>query len=115
MKLQQENLLDQMTREHSHEIENNRLEAQRLRETEKQEQEGIVNKRRDAEEDAWNAIDHMTDKNKDVLAESIEKGLINKAELTKFMSDLAARNKERSTKATELQEKKNQLEITMIE
>ena len=57
----------------------------------------------------------MTDKNKDILAESIEKGLTNKAELTKFMRDLASHNLERSNKAKDLQEKKNQLENKMIE
>lgn len=54
-----------------------------LREKERREQESIIEKRRDAEENAWNQIDIMTDKNKDVLAESIERGLENKAELTK--------------------------------
>jgi len=32
----------------------------------------------------------MTDKNKDVLAQNIEKGLENKAELTKQMKELTA-------------------------
>ncbi len=47
-------------------------------------------KRRDAEEDAWNEIDSMTDKNKDTLALNIEKGMENKAELTKHMRELMA-------------------------
>ena len=64
-------------------------------------------KRRDAEEDAWNEIDSMTDKNKDTLALNIEKGMENKAELTKHMRELMAQNMERSNKAKDLQEKKN--------
>jgi len=57
----------------------------------------------------------MTDKNKETLAANIEKGLVNKAELTKQMRDLTAQNLERSNKAKDLQEKKNQLENKMVE
>ncbi len=41
-----------------------------------------------------------------MLAEHIDKGLKNKAELTKFMRKLTALNLERSNKAKDLQEKK---------
>jgi len=44
----------------------------------------------------------MTDKNKDILAENIEKGMENKAELTKYMRELMSRNMERSNKAKDL-------------
>ena len=49
----------------------------------------------------------MTDKNKGILAISIEKGMENKAELTKQMRELNAQNMEKSNKAKDLQEKKN--------
>ena len=82
----------------------------KLRDEERREQESIIEKRRDAEDNAWNEIDVMTDKNKDVLAENIERGLENKAELTKQMRELTALNLERNNKAKSLQEKKNQLQ-----
>ena len=75
----------------------------------------MISRRRDAEEENWNAIDVIQDGNKYVLAEHIDKGLKNKAELTKFMRKLAALNLERSNKAKDLQEKKNQLENKMVE
>ena len=49
----------------------------------------------------------MTDKNKDALAISIEKGMENKAELTRYMRELKALNNERNAKVKDLQEKKN--------
>ena len=73
----------------------------------KVESEAQISRRRDAEEDNWNKIDVIQDGNKYVLAEHIDKGLKNKAELTKFMRKLAALNLERSNKAKDLQEKKN--------
>jgi hypothetical protein len=61
-----------------------------------------VAKRREAEENAWNEIDAMTDKNKDILALNIEKGMENKAELTKYMRELMSMNMERSNHAKRL-------------
>ena len=46
-----------------------RAEVARLHDEEKREQEQIIERRRDAEEHAWTEIDHMTDKNKDILAD----------------------------------------------
>ena len=60
-----------------------------------------------AENDAWKNYNDINDKNRDTLAEHIEKGLENKAELTKQMRELTAQNLERSNKAKDLQEKKN--------
>ena len=91
-----------------------RAEVARLHDEEKREQEQIIERRRDAEENAWTEIDHMTDKNKDVLAENIEKGLKNKAELTDQMRQLTNENLKKSNKTKELQEKKNQLEGQMV-
>ena len=91
-----------------------RAEVARLHDEEKREQEQIIERRRDAEENAWTEIDHMTDKNKDVLAENIEKGLKNKAELTDQMRLLTNENLKKSNKTKELQEKKNQLEGQMV-
>lgn len=71
--------------------------------------------RRDAEEDAWNKIDSMTDKNKYTLAQNIENGMQNKAELMKYMRELQSQNMERSNKSKDLQEKKNQLENKLVE
>ena len=83
LKIEQEKLLDDMAIDHDNQLQEAKEEVTRLREVERREQEGIIEKRRDAEENAWNEIDMMTDKNKDVLADNIERGLENKAELTK--------------------------------
>lgn len=82
---------------------------------ERGEKDGIVALRRDAEEDAWNKIDSMTDKNKYTLAQNIENGMQNKAELMKYMRELQSQNMERSNKSKDLQEKKNQLENKLVE
>ena len=91
-----------------------RADVARLHDEEKREQEQIIERRRDAEENAWTEIDQMTDKNKDILAENIEKGLKNKAELTDQMRLLTNENLKKSNKTKELQEKKNQLEGQMV-
>ena len=83
-------MLDDMAIDHDNQLQDAKEEVTRLREVERRENEGIIGKRRDAEENAWNEIDVMTDKNKDVLAENIERGLENKAELTKQMRELTA-------------------------
>jgi len=100
--MEQEKLLDGMSVEHNKEIADAKNEVTRLMEDDRKENEQIIDKRREAEEDAWKEIDNMTDKNKDVLALNIERGLENKAELTKQMRDLTAQNLERSNKAKEL-------------
>ncbi len=46
--------------------------------------------RAETEQSAWNDYINVNDKNSNVLAENIEKGLENKAELTKFMRELTA-------------------------
>lgn len=115
LKMEQEKLLDVMSIDHTSDLTGAKDEVTRLRDVESKEKMSIIDKRSKAEENAWNEIDHMTDKNKDVLAENIEKGLENKAELTKQMRELTAQNLERSNKAKDLQEKKNQLDNKMIE
>ena len=110
LKVEQEKLLDDMSIDHENALQEAKEQVTKLRDEERREQESIIEKRRDAEDNAWNEIDVMTDKNKDVLAENIEKGLENKAELTKQMRELTALNLERTNKAKSLQEKKNQLQ-----
>ena len=75
--------MDVMSIDHTSDLTGAKDEVTRLRDVESKEKMSIIDKRSKAEENAWNEIDHMTDKNKDVLAENIEKGLENKAELTK--------------------------------
>ena len=99
-----------MVMSHNEALERAREEVLALHADERAEQDDIIAKRKEAEENAWNEIDGMTDKNKDILAENIEKGMENKAELTKYMRELMSQNMERSNKAKDLQEKKNQLE-----
>lgn len=115
IKIAHEKMLEDMKLDHDAQLQKAKEDVTKLRDVENKEQQDIQEKRRLAEEKAWNEIDHMTDKNKDVLAENIEKGLENKAELTKQMRELTAQNLLRSNKAKELQEKKNQLESKMIE
>lgn len=115
LKMEQEKLLEEMSVVHENALQEAREQVTKLKEEQTREQQSIVQKRRDAEENAWNEIDIMTDKNKDILAENIEKGLENKAELTKQMRELNALNLERNNKAKSLQEKKNQLQQKMID
>ena len=43
-----------------------------------------------AENDAWVNYNEINDKNRDILAQNIKKGLESKAELTKYMRELTA-------------------------
>jgi len=78
-----------------------------LEEEDKEELATMQNLREEAEAQAWKDYNDINDKNRDVLAVNIEKGLENKAEFTKFTRELTAQNLERSNKAKDLQEKKN--------
>ena len=104
-----------MTIEHNEQLLIAREKVSTLREQDKEEHNKIIGERKDAETQAWKDYNDINDKNRDDLAEKIEKGLENKAELTKLMRELTAQNLERSNKAKDLQEKKNQLENKMIE
>lgn len=92
LKMEQEKLLDVMSTDHSLDLTQAKDEHTHLKDVQNKETLSIRERRRDAEEHAWNEIDVMTDKNKDVLAQNIEKGLENKAELTKQMKELTAQN-----------------------
>ena len=104
-----------MTIEHNEQLLIAREKVSTLREQDKEEHNKIIGERKDAETQAWKDYNDINDKNRDDLAEKIEKGLENKAELTKLMRELTAQNLDRSNKAKDLQEKKNQLENKMIE
>ena len=102
LKLEQDELLDRMAAQHEEQLLEATQTRSRLLIERTQEEQSIIEKRKDAEENAWLEIDILTDKNKDQLAEHIERGLENKAELTKFMQELNAQNQERNNKAKEL-------------
>ena len=83
VKMEQEDLLDRLTLEHNEALQKAKVELARLDAEKTRENSGIIDKRRDAEAAAWDDIDIMTEKNKNILENNIEKGLENKAELTK--------------------------------
>lgn len=90
LELDQKLLLDQMTAEHATELQEARELVSNLRNQEKEEQSKIIIQREEAENQAWKDYNSINDNNRNILTENIKKGLLNKAELTKFMTDLKA-------------------------
>lgn len=74
----------------NHEYEKISLEAelQKLQDEQKQMNQEIPKQREKAEENAWQDIDNMEDKNKALLLSEIERGVEKAAELTKEKTKL---------------------------
>lgn len=90
LSLEQCNLLEKMSQEHNEELYQARQKVTHLEEEDKAEDATMKNLREEAEAQAWKDYNDINDKNRDVLAVNIEKGLENKAEFTKFTRELTA-------------------------
>ena len=90
LSLEQNTLIEKLTIEHHDELQKAKEKKTMLEEESKEMEMKIKTMRAETEQSAWNDYINVNDKNSSVLAENIEKGLKNKAELTEFMRDLSA-------------------------
>ena len=95
-----------------HEAEKRDLEAQmtQLEYEQKGMESEIPAQRSDAEENAWQDIDKLEDKNKALLLYEIERGVKLAADLTEEKTRLLEAQKMRSDKVREIEEKNHEFE-----
>ena len=90
LSLEQNTLIEKLTLEHHDELQQAKEKKTQLEEESLQMAIKIKTMRAETEQSAWKEYISVNDKNSNVLAENIEKGLENKAELTKSMRELTA-------------------------